>query len=109
MTPSQFARICRAAADEADRIAAEEREEKRDWVDQSGSPLKRHHCGAVRRVVAAGGEAAIIGRRHLLSPAALRAELDRLTKRGSQNRHGAADSPATELRAQLGLVAGGRR
>lgn len=47
------------------------------YIDQSKSPLgPRKHCAAVRRRANEGDERAIIsGRRHLLSPDALREEL----------------------------------
>lgn len=75
MSPALLARVLRAAADEADRIEAERRAERRDWTDQTTSPLgRRRHVAAVKRLVAAGDVgAAIVGRRHLLSSEALAA------------------------------------
>ncbi len=50
-------------------------------VDQSRSPLgRRRHCAAVRRMVAEGdARAAVIGRKHLMTEDALRAELSRVS------------------------------
>lgn len=109
-----LAQVARARGEAEARVfedaAAAGDAQRSEWVDQSQSALgKRRHCAAARRVVAEGGQAAIIGRRHLLSPAAIRAELERLTKRTGQKHQSPAGSAASELRAQLGLVGGGRR
>lgn len=50
------------------------------WQSQKGSPLGRKHCRVVRERMARGGEgAAQVGRKHLLSPEALREELGRFS------------------------------
>src|SRR5690349_1127528 len=79
---SSLARILRAAADEAERIASEQSAEQKDWIDQASSPLgRRRHCAAVRRRIASGkGDAAQVGRRFLLSAQALSEELAALSK-----------------------------
>jgi hypothetical protein len=58
-----------------------------EQVDQKHSPLgSRRHCAAVRRRRAeALGGAEIIGKRHLLTRAALAEELDRCSSRIPQN------------------------
>lgn len=52
-----------------------------DWISQRDSVLsRRRHINACRRRVAEGLEgASIVGRRYLLTPAAIDAELGRLT------------------------------
>jgi hypothetical protein len=84
------------------------------WIDQHASPLgPKKHCAAVRRRVAKGlADAATVGRRHLLSPAALSEELASQSRRhrGAQAEAVArpAGSVAAELAAELRLVQGGR-
>lgn len=67
-------------------------------IDQAHSPLgRRTHIAAVRRLVAAGSaSAAIVGRRFLLSPEAIEAELSTISKRTKVR----APS-ATEVQEQL--------
>lgn len=103
MSPSLIARVLRAAADECDRVAAEQHAERRDWIGQRESPLgNRRHCAAVGARLAAGKPgAAIVGRRHLLSAEALEEEL----AGGAKRRPGVG----ADLRAALSLVGGGRR
>jgi hypothetical protein len=103
VSPSEFARVLRAAADECDRLEAERRSEHRDWVDQSASPLgSRRHIARVRARLAAGRDgAARVGRRHLLSPSALAEELSALSKVPAR-----APTLGDELRAELRLVRG---
>ncbi len=102
MSPSQFARVLRAAADEAERVAADEAAERRDWIDQTRSMLgRRRHCAAVRRrVAAAHPDAAIVGRRYLLSITAHGEEL-RLV--GSRLRLVKTETTAERLRRRLGI------
>jgi len=78
-----------------------------DWVDQHASPLgPRRHCTAVRRRVGASdGAAAIIGRRCLLTPAAIQEELARSTKTKAP----AEDTEAFAAELGLKLVKGGKR
>jgi hypothetical protein len=105
-------RVLRAAADVCAEIAAEDRAERRDWTDQTTSPLgRRRHVNAVRRRVAAGDAgAAVVGRRHLLSGDALAAELAAVSKGTSpKSEQKAAQSGPEALRARLGLVVGGAR
>lgn len=111
MTPLEFARILRAAADEAERIANEHRAERRDWTDQSASALgRRRHVAAVRRRCAVSDPgAAMLGRRALLSADALAAELAAFS-RGPRKAKAEPDASSPEaLRRQLGLVKGGGR
>jgi hypothetical protein len=108
MTPAELARVLRAAADEADRIAAEQRAERRDWTDQQSSPLgRRRHVARVRARVAAGHDgAAMVGRRALLSAEALEEELALLSK--GPRKAVTNETGPDALRRRLGLV-GGRR
>jgi hypothetical protein len=103
MTPADLARILRAAADEADRIAAEQRAERREWVDQVTSPLgRRRHVAAVRRRLAvATAGVALVGRRALLSSEALAEELDALSTR---SRPAQPETGAQRMRRRLGLI-----
>ena len=100
MSPAEMARVLRAAADEADRIAAEHRAERRGWIDQATSLLgRRRHCAAVRRRMAAGAAgAAVVGRRCLLSSDAHDEELGSLGKRPPRPETG-----PERLRRRLGL------
>ncbi len=110
MTPAELARILRAAAEEAERIDAEHRADRRDWTDQATSPLgRRRHVTAVRQRVAAGDpRAALIGRRALLSSTALDEELARLSGKGPRKVESEPSGPEA-LRRKLGLVSGGNR
>jgi len=77
-----------------------------DWVDQKTSPLgPKRHCAAVRRRVAAGSsDAAIVGRRYLLAPAAITDELARLDEPAYRARQVARSSSrdiVAELEAEL--------
>jgi hypothetical protein len=103
VTPADLARILRAAADEADRIAAEHRAERRDWIDQVMSPLgRRRHVAAVRRRVGAGAAgAALVGRRALLSSEALAEELAALSTR---KRPARPETGAQRMLRRLGLL-----
>lgn len=91
----------------ADRLAARVAERLREgepgMVEQTRSPLgSRRHCGAVRRRVARGEPgAAIVGRRHLLTPEALAEELTRVSSRKIMPEPG--ESAADKLRRDLGL------
>jgi hypothetical protein len=107
MSPSELARVLRAAAAECDAIESERRAEIRAWVAQAKSDLgPRRHCAAVRRRVAAGLDgASIVGRKFLLSPAALEEELARRS-RGERNVEPTSGPDA--LRRKLGLVGGTR-
>jgi hypothetical protein len=112
-----LARAERAGAEAKARVleeaAAEERALRRDWIDQSASPLgRRRHCAAVKRRIAAGEDgAALAGRRQLLSQEALDAELAALSKRPAAAKPAAIAAAAgpDQLRARLGLVGGARR
>ena len=69
----------RLAEELAPRIKAE-LEKTSAWVDQKGSPLGRNrHCAAVKRRMAEGLEGAYVapGNRCMLTPAALREEMQR--------------------------------
>ena len=107
-----LARVLRAAADEAEAIDREQRAERRDWVDQSASPLgRRRHVAAVKRRLDRGLEgAAMVGRRALLSSAALDEELALLSKGPKKTTAPAeADDVTSRLERRLGLVQGGAR
>ena len=109
MTPAHWARAYRAMADELERIETEQAAERRDWTSQEVSPLgRRRHVRAVRARVARGdADAAMVGRRALLSAAALAEELVALGSPKSAKPPGVAN----DLRSELGLlaVAGGQR
>jgi hypothetical protein len=104
VTPSDLARVLRAAAEVCEVIAAEATAQRVDWIDQRASPLgPRRHCTAVKARIAAGTtDAAVVGRRHLLSQAALGAELGRSARKSPRAKLSVAD----ELRAELRLVGG---
>jgi len=106
MSPADLARVLRAAAAACDALVAEASADRAEWIDQRQSPLgPRRHCRAVRRLVTEGSrEAAIVGRRQLLSQAALTAELARPVTKQTVTKPSVAD----ELRAELRLVGGGR-
>jgi hypothetical protein len=105
--PAQLARVLRAAAEEAERIEAEERADRRDWLAQANSPLgPRRHVGRVRARLAAGLDgAALVGRRALLSPAALAEELAAPTKKATTPE---LEGTKERLERRLALVGGGR-
>lgn len=103
-------RVFRAAADECDRVAAEQRQEVGGWVSQQGpSPFPpRLHCSVTRARLRRGEPgAAIIGRRHLLSAEALTEELQRRSAR-SDTKPKLATDVRSELERELRLV-GSRR
>ena len=93
----------------AERLAARVVERLRavepGMVEQGASPLgTRRHCAAVRRRLDHGEPgAAIVGRRHLLSAAALAQELGRTSALRPRPKQQAGDSAANKLRRDLGL------
>jgi hypothetical protein len=100
----------------ADRIAARVEERLRSgpqgWIAQDVSQLgRRRHIAAVRRRVAAGvGGAALVGRRALLSPEALEAELKHVgCPKVRQEIKPQRGSVAAELDRELRIVRGGRQ
>ena len=74
-------------------------------VEQGASPLgSRRHCAAVRGRLDHGEPgAAIVGRRHLLSAAALAEELGRTSALRARPKQQAGESAANMLRRDLGL------
>lgn len=106
IAPADLARVLRAAAAECDALAAEASAERATWIDQRQSHLgPRRHCRAVQARIAAGSnDAAIVGRRQLLSQAAHAEELSKSATKPA----GAKQSVADELRAELRLVGAGR-
>jgi len=100
---ADLARVLRAAADECDRIVAEQAAGHCDWISQADSPLgRKRHCAAVRRHLERGLDGvAIVGRRHLLSPEALRAALAEVGRPAPK-----ASSVTKELEHKLRLVGG---
>ena len=86
-------------------IVEAQREAQTSFVDQTGSPLgSRRHIATVRRLWAAGdARAAILGRRFLLSPDALKeAFVQQTTQRGPGRRKGSAkQAGAPDLVAQM--------
>lgn len=107
VTPLELAEAHEAFAASLRESAARRDAELRTWVNQRESPLgPKRHCRIVRARRARGDSgAAIAGRLFLLSTAALNEELSRL---GSKQETTKA-SAASDLRAQLGLVVGGRK
>lgn len=65
-----------------------------DMVDQTRSPLSsKKHCAMVRaRLARNAGGAAIAGRKHLITRAALQEELDALSARGAR-KHRSTKAP----------------
>jgi hypothetical protein len=105
VSPLDLARVFRAAAAECEAIAAEQRADRRDWIEQAGSPLgNRRHVAAVKRRIAAGriDGASMVGRRAMLSADALAEELALLSAK-PRNAKPAPSGPDA-LRAKLGLV-----
>lgn len=78
------------------------------WIDQQSSPLgSRRHRACVRRRVQAGETgAAIVGRRFLLSAAALAEELARVSRTDPAPEESASDA-ADRVRRRLRLVSRG--
>ena len=105
MTLGELAEVLEAAARRARELEGEQRSELRTWTDQAISPLgRRRHVAAVRRRLAARLDGAVIvGRRHLLAPAALDAELAALSRRPQP----AEKSTRARLERRLGLVGEG--
>lgn len=98
----------------ATRVAERLRVGEPNMIAQTGSPLgARRHCYAVKRRLARGEPgAAVIGRRHLLTPDALAEELQRASVGEGRARKavGQPSSVRSELLAELRLVErGGRR
>jgi hypothetical protein len=108
MTPADLARVLRAAFDECERIESERRAERRDWTDQTNSPLgRRRHVKQVKARLAAGQPgAAHIGRRYVLSAQALDEELALLSQ-GPRKVEPHETGPDA-LRRRLGLVGGAK-
>lgn len=113
MTDSEIAAALRILVDVvADAVERRLSDGCGQWVDQQSSPLgARRHCAAVRRRVADGsGGAAVIGRRHLLTPDALAMELAAPSKnaqrRATTKRDNAPDDFEASLRRKLRLVGG---
>jgi len=105
LAPQHLARVLRVAAEELDRIASEEALQRNDWIGQAESPLgRKRHCAAVRRLVADGHPgAAVVGRRHLLSPGALAQALGEASRPKPEPTE---LSPEERLGAALRLVGG---
>lgn len=77
------------------------------WIAQNKSPLgRRLHCAEVRRLVAAGDHrAAIVGRRFLLTQAAVDAALrDHSIRRFKTNMPSVTEQLSSALQAQKGEV-----
>ena len=111
---AELIRLRRAELRELEAILEDRRVDHVDWIDQTQSTLgPRRHCKAVKaRIAARLPGAALVGRRHLLSPAALAETLS--STRSKPNAPAEAEQPASvaaELEAALGLrvVGGGRR
>jgi hypothetical protein len=101
-----LAEILEAAARRARELDAQERAALRDWIPQQKSPLgPRRHVRVVRSRIARGGDGAVmLGRRALLSPSALEAELNALTEKRPKLAKGDPTSTAQRLERRLGLV-----
>ncbi|MEY4550200.1 MAG: hypothetical protein RL685_6395 [Pseudomonadota bacterium] len=95
----------------AARLEARLRGSPAGMLDQAASPLgQRRHCAAVRRRISHGESgAAVVGRRHLLSPEALSEELTRQRKMPDKIGEAvAARSVRAELERELQLIRGGK-
>jgi hypothetical protein len=99
------------AAQFLEEAAADLSSEQPDLIDQHASPFgPRVHCRIVRERMARHEDGALIlHRRHCLTPAALGEELARLAGTREPAAPTETKGAGAELRAQLGLVAGGRR
>ena len=108
MRLADLAEVLEAAARRARELDAEARAERRDWCDQTMSPLgRRRHVAAVRRRVATGeAGAAMLGRRALLSLDAITEELSRASSRPGQSK--LPDGTAARIQARIALVRGAR-
>jgi hypothetical protein len=107
-----LARVLEAAAEECRALAAEERADRREWIDQSNSVMgSRTHIRAARRRLAAGLDGvAHVGRRWLLSPEALAEELQTGTTEATFTEVSAeVDDEVIAMRRELSIVRGGRR
>ncbi|HKQ68264.1 MAG TPA: hypothetical protein VJT73_02955 [Polyangiaceae bacterium] len=100
---SRWAPVAAALRQLAEAVASLDGGAPADHIDQTTSALgPRRHCRAVKRRIASGQSgAAIVGRRHLLSPEALAEELTRVGQTPEA-------SVVDELRASLRLIDGGR-
>lgn len=87
----------------AENVVKRLRANEPDMVAQETSPLgRRRHCAAVQRRVAAGlPGAAIVGRKHLLTQAALGEELTKLGLAGKKSIADEAPSIADQLSAEI--------
>jgi hypothetical protein len=87
----------------ADQVVKRLRAHEQDMISQAESPLgRRRHCAVVQRRVASGQPgAAVVGRKHLLSPTALSEELSRLGRSNKKLTGGDARSIADELTAAI--------
>ena len=110
MTLLDIAEILEAAAGKARELASLRSAERRDWLDQSTSPLgSRRHIQAVRRRLAAGLDGAgQSGRRYLLSAEALRDELRRAGEPTEDTTAEPLPDAASALQGRLRAIAGGR-
>jgi hypothetical protein len=104
LTLGDLAAALRSAADALDERARLAETERSEWVEQSASPLgRKRHCAAVRRRIEQGRDgAAIVGRRHLLSPGALREVMGEHGRRVDEPKAGAVQ----DLERALRLVGG---
>jgi hypothetical protein len=101
-----MARILKAAFDECNRIADEERADRVSWIDQQRSQLggRRHSRLCRERLDAGLPGAARVGRRFLLAPEVHAEELAKLSRSGPAK----VEQPqghAAELEQRLKLVA----
>jgi hypothetical protein len=106
VTLDDLAEILEAAASKARELAAQDRANRSQWIDQAGSPLgpRRHHKAVKTRVAKGRPGAAIVGRRSLLSPEALQEELQSLTTGARKQSPSPTPLAAPEAWAQrLGL------
>jgi hypothetical protein len=107
LTPEELAETHETIAAKLREIGARRRADVRTWVSQRESELgNRRHIGVARRLLAQGDpRAAKRGRDYLLAGTAVSEALAALGMPKAK----AVQSTAEELRAALGLVAGGKR
>jgi hypothetical protein len=106
VTLDDLAEILEAAASKARELAAQDRANRSQWIDQAGSPLgpRRHHTAVRRRLAKGLGGAAKVGRKSLLSPDALAEELSGLTTGAPKAGATPPDDGPAALARSLGIT-----
>lgn len=99
--------VLRAALEALDACAEQAQENVFEWVAQQDSPLgRKRHCEATRRRIREGlNGASVVGRKHLLSPDALREELETLGRPRPKSEP-TVSAGVEKLQRELRLVGG---